>query len=54
MEFLVTLSKFFVGFIFTLVFLIGALTVCNYQIQIVQGQGMQLIPQAVAQEYGGY
>ena len=50
MEFVGTAVKFLVAFAFTLIFLIGFLSVCNYQIQIVQGQGMQLVPQAVAQD----
>lgn len=44
-----TVVKFLVAFVFTLVFLIGFLSVCNYQVQIVQGQGMQLVSSAIAQ-----
>lgn len=49
MDTLGTVVKFLVAFVFTLVFLIGFLSVCNYQVQIVAGQGMQLVNAAVAQ-----
>jgi hypothetical protein len=38
------------SFVVMTIFFVGLLSVCNYQIQIVQGQGMQLVNASVADE----